>query len=494
MCLRDSTKGEDSATAGTTKLAKNKSCVSMPSAEKKSINDGYQLNEIPLLSLKFLQQLWLTAVRGQRLPQLTFFWVSLICLTGYSESLVANVVLSITTTIVLSGYTLFFFLYQHSIKTIFNRKLPSKWLPSLFAHLALLRPIEILWRFLTNRFRVLPDVLVLGEVRCGTTSICQYLASLEGCHEPFCLWKHPELDRKETFYFVGHYLGHVAPSNYGMCFPLWATKFVQRVLLGNQFFTFDGCAQYLTSPSAPYLIARAYSERGLPPPILVACVRNPVDQAVSWWRYENNAMEWGSAMALTDWNTELRSKQYPPRTMTQAIEYSDSVSTLYEQAEQLAINNPSLSYLPSWSMTWPGGQLSAIGRNGVYASNIQRYERVFSEVFGSRNESSKKVPFSSKLRYVNVVPLEYLQHGCKLEATLRSLRQQIEQRNGVGVPTFRPGQALSSTRAVIHRNASVKLSNPLMEATKEEKEKMLRLFSTDVAELERVCGTSFGWN
>ena len=80
----------------------------------------------------------------------------------------------------------------------------------------------------------------IGEVRCGTTSFCQILATalkeeneehddydddLNGnekcdgdnmqedkceffidCHKPFFLWSHPELDHKETFYSVEHYL------------------------------------------------------------------------------------------------------------------------------------------------------------------------------------------------------------------------------------------------------------------------------------------------
>jgi hypothetical protein len=27
------------------------------------------------------------------------------------------------------------------------------------------------------------------------------------CYTPFCAWNVPELDHKETFFFVGHYLG-----------------------------------------------------------------------------------------------------------------------------------------------------------------------------------------------------------------------------------------------------------------------------------------------
>jgi len=30
--------------------------------------------------------------------------------------------------------------------------------------------------------------------------------------------------------------------------------------------------------------------------------------------------------------------------------------------------------MPAWALTWPGGQLSGIGRNGRFRQNIQRYE------------------------------------------------------------------------------------------------------------------------
>ena len=244
---------------------------------------------------------------GQSLPQLTLLFAMhaglhllFTAFTERSKSIsrmehASLVLLIVSLTVIICGYTLFIALYRHSVRTIFNRSLPPTLLqciPSFGAHLALLKPLEVLFRYATARMRVLPDILVLGEVRCGTTSLCEHLASLEGCEPPFCLWKHPELDHKETFYFVGHYLGRVDPLHYRMCFPLSIVKWFRQRILGRPFFTFDGCAQYLTNPAVPYLIAKAYKDAGQPPPVLVACVRNPVDQAISWWRYENNAMLW----------------------------------------------------------------------------------------------------------------------------------------------------------------------------------------------------------
>ena len=103
------------------------------------------------------------------------------------------------------------------------------------------------------------------------------------------------------------------------------------------FLTFDGCAQYLTSPTAPYLIAKAYRDANQPLPVLIACVRDPTSQAISWFRYEWNAIKWGEGMGLMENNESLRGEQYPPKTIYEALAYGQSVtvSKLYTNAEKL---------------------------------------------------------------------------------------------------------------------------------------------------------------
>ena len=363
----------------------------------------------------------------------------------------------------LCGYIFIVMLYRHSIQTIFNRKIPSLQkdingcilagphpaIKSFNTHLSMLRPLEILFRFITAPLRVLPDVIVLGETRCGTTNLCGHLVSVAEasssssprsgeineermrhikCYTPFCPWAFPELDHKESFYFVGHYLGIVDPYFYRMAFPLKITRWWEERVLGNIFFCFDGCAQYLTSPSAPYLIASAYQNENSDseeciPPSFVACVRNPVDQAVSWWKYENNACSWGESMGLTEWNTSLRSNDYPPKSIGDALKFSQSsfIRNAYADAEVLAkklitqqkSNNPffyRIKRLPNWSITWPGGQLSTIGRSGKYSENVNRYNNVFS--------SFKR---KSRAGFVHIVPIENQSRGRLLKAALHPI-------------------------------------------------------------------------
>lgn len=409
------------------------------------------------------------------------------------------------------GYTLLIYLYRHSVTTIFNKQIPptmKECIPSFILHLQLLKPLEIIFRYLTFKFRVLPDIIVLGEVRCGTTSFCQHLATVFqeskmynddddetndecqyfiDCHTPFCLWAHPELDHKETFYFVGHYLRMVTPQCYRMCFPLYITKWwnekkyyfydylttLQLVLFYRNkrrrrikkrkplFISFDGCAQYLTSPTAPYLIAKAYREANQPPPLLVACIRDPTQQTLSWWKYENNAQEWGEAMGLKRWNTSLRSELYPPSSVQEAMEYTQSkfVTNAYVEAEKLfskGNDNDNAKdghkFLPSWSMTWPGGQLSGIGRNGKFKTNIMRYEKVFTNEFAEASNDQVS-------KFVNVLPLETLNNEAKLKHFLVDVMNKVSSRKNdkeksyfqQAIQSFKTSNQKLST---VHRNPS----------------------------------------
>eukprot|EP00521_Asterionellopsis_glacialis_P018485 CAMPEP_0195294516 /NCGR_PEP_ID=MMETSP0707-20130614/15235_1 /TAXON_ID=33640 /ORGANISM="Asterionellopsis glacialis, Strain CCMP134" /LENGTH=289 /DNA_ID=CAMNT_0040355511 /DNA_START=464 /DNA_END=1333 /DNA_ORIENTATION=- len=279
-----------------------------------------------------------------------------------------------------------------------------------------------------------------------------------------------------------------------MCFPLQITKWFHRAVLKRPFFTFDGCAQYLTSPTAPHLIAKAYRDAGQPPPILIACVRDPVDQAISWWNYENDAIQWGSSMGLHKWNTALRSTSYPPHSISEAIDFSksDSVESAFRSAGELFDRSKPESrfILPPWAMSWPSGQLASIGRNGRFASNIRRYESVFGNFFSkkdTRTEASEKVPLSSTLNFVNVIPLSFLGDTSELVKALDSIVRQATQRNSVDPCHFKMSDYMSVCS--VHRNASRKSKKTDLK----DQERLKRLFKSDTNELENLCGMSFGW-
>ena len=104
---------------------------------------------------------------------------------------------------------------RSACRRVFNREPPLRSL--LLPMLRVVRPFGMLWRLLTAPLRCLPDVYVLGEVRCGTTTVASLLRDELGMAGPFTPWVHPLANEKESFFLVGHYWGFV---------PLWALSLI----------------------------------------------------------------------------------------------------------------------------------------------------------------------------------------------------------------------------------------------------------------------------
>ena len=296
--------------------------------------------------------------------------------------------LQLATTAVLLVLVLAFFtgvsFARSACRRVFNREPPPGLLPGLLLPmLRVLRPFGMLWRLATAPLRCLPDVYVLGEVRCGTTTVASLLRDELGMAGPFTPWVHPLANEKESFFLVGHYWGYVPRWAYRMCFPLRLSRWWYRVVLGRPFAAFEGCASYLSAPWAPALV-RALTPRA----VLVVCVREPVAQNLSWWRLEQAGMAWGSSMGLGErWCGPPARMHYPPRSLRAALALSRSaaVEALWQRAERLpeagglgggegggAAAGP-FARLPDWAVPMPNGQLSAFDRMGRYADTIERW-------------------------------------------------------------------------------------------------------------------------
>jgi len=427
-------------------------------------------------------------------------------------SLISTIFLLLNIVIVICGYILLILLYRHSVRTIFNRNIPStciECIPSFCQHLLMLRPLEIIFRYLTRHLRMLPDVIVLGEVRCGTTTLCHHLTHLDQVYfqGPFCLWDHPEMDHKESFYFVGHYLGYVTPYDYRMCFPLkiekwwynhkhlflpWKTK------PKKPFLVFDGCAQYLTSPTAPYLIAEAYhhyTNTSCRPPLLIACIREPISQAISWWRYENAAIIWGQNMGLNEWNLQLRSPNYPPKTILNALHFSSSpfVETRYRDAESLVTymlrTKSRYIHMPSWAITWPAGQMSVFGRSSKYRTNIEKYERVFESYFKPIRASSPSSISSNDFRFTYLIPTESLSEHLIVHLSSILLTLSHNKFGHDRTLLVEISQSVNVSNVYIRRNATTipTKNNPLhqyKDVDEDERKILYRLLCEDIKDFQ----------
>jgi len=127
---------------------------------------------------------------------------------------------------------------------------------------------RIRWRSQTARFRVLPDFLIIGTQRGGTSSLSSYLA------------QHPSVVRslrKETEYFSRRY--GLGIDWYRAHFPLRFRK-VSGPWSGDGLLTFEATPDYIFYPHAP-----ERARRTIPHAKLIVLLRNPVDRAISHHRH-----------------------------------------------------------------------------------------------------------------------------------------------------------------------------------------------------------------
>lgn len=131
-----------------------------------------------------------------------------------------------------------------------------------------------LYRGITYPIRLLPDFLIIGTQRGGTTSLFRYLQA-HPCIEP-AVNKDLHFFDREYKKGLAWYRGH---------FPTSIEKYHAQSLGGRTFLTGEASPSYLFHPYAPKRVAKA-----LPNVKLIVMLRNPVSRAYSQY---NHAVELG---------------------------------------------------------------------------------------------------------------------------------------------------------------------------------------------------------
>jgi Sulfotransferase domain len=124
---------------------------------------------------------------------------------------------------------------------------------------------------LTARFRLLPDYLIIGAQRAGTTSLFKYLVQHPAIGRPFL--------GKGAHFFDTNYSDDL--DVYRAYFPTRAYRWYVKAFRGADLLTGEGSPYYLAHPHAPYRIAET-----LPDVKLIALLRDPVERAYSHYQHE----------------------------------------------------------------------------------------------------------------------------------------------------------------------------------------------------------------
>lgn len=239
---------------------------------------------------------------------------------------------------------------------LFNRKLPFFCLPlrlknftisnlitlvRVYFHLSqVIFPLSILWRLLTVFFRVYPQLIIVGETRCATTTLSSYLMENNHVLGPFTPLLMPNLYGKECYYWIGDYFYCIHPYLYKCAFPmkwyLYAKQnfdiFDSILNIGktrkynkyddsessatrdktsrnmksklqsklqskskSNILVFDATPMYLVNP---WIASRLFScymkyNDGILPKIVIN-IREPVSQNISWYIFDRTAQEWAT--------------------------------------------------------------------------------------------------------------------------------------------------------------------------------------------------------
>ena len=137
------------------------------------------------------------------------------------------------------------------------------------------------FRGMTSSIRVLPDFLIIGGQRCGTSSLYYYLTKQHGISSAAT---------KEVHFFDDFFARGI--NWYRAQFPTSAYKYYVERMRKHHFLTGEASPYYIFHPHAPGRISAV-----LPHIKLIALLRNPIDRAYSqhWLeikgRYETLSFE-----------------------------------------------------------------------------------------------------------------------------------------------------------------------------------------------------------
>ncbi len=123
----------------------------------------------------------------------------------------------------------------------------------------------------TQNLHTLPDFLIIGAAKCGTSSLYDYLM------------QHPCVGKSLTkqIHFFDRYFDRGAPW-YKVCFPYKWKKFQIEKIKNKKFATGEATAHYMTHP-----LAAKRAHQLVPDAKIIVMLRNPVDRAYSHYQMEH---------------------------------------------------------------------------------------------------------------------------------------------------------------------------------------------------------------
>ena len=169
--------------------------------------------------------------------------------------------------------------------------------------------MSLVWRLATSPFRILPDFLVIGVQKCGTTSLFNHLNLHPGIARAYTKGPHffdyPKNFKKGVIWYRANY-------------PTVFEKFYTQRILRKPFLTGEATPYYFFHPHAARRTAQI-----VPQAKFIVVVRNPVDRAFSHYYHERHKGKEDLPFEQALQNRESRIKQEAQRMLEDENYYSE---------------------------------------------------------------------------------------------------------------------------------------------------------------------------
>lgn len=218
------------------------------------------------------------------------------------------------------------------------------------------------YRTATGPVRLLPDFIIIGVARAGTTSLYEYLV------------EHPNIasaSRKEVHFFDYNFQNGI--SWYRGQFPYIIQKHYVETIRQRNFITGEASPYYIFHPYAPTRLAES-----LPFVKLIVLLRNPVERAFSHYSWE---VSWG----------------------TETLSFEDAIA---REAERIKIGSENLATHYSFNHQ----HFSYLIR-GVYADQLETWFSLFprEQFLILKSEDMYKEPATIFKQTVEFLKIPYIE-------------------------------------------------------------------------------------
>jgi hypothetical protein len=262
------------------------------------------------------------------------------------------------------------------------------------------------WRSATRGARVLPDFLILGGQRCGSTSLYDMV-----CGHPDVM---PASHKEPHFFDNNHLRGE---EFYRRLFPLRMHMRARERRLGRRAVTGEATTYYLAHPAVPVRV------RALLPDVrLIAILRDPVDRAYS--HYQLSVREGREPLAFED---ALAAEPERLAGEEERLLADPAYRGVAHRFHSYRSRGRYLEQLDRWWAEFPEGQLLVLRSEDMFEQPRTVYDQVVAFLGLDRDADRRTFAARNRVRYDEMRPETRQELSRYYAEPNRALEQRLQR-------------------------------------------------------------------